>query len=225
MGSTVTLNKPIYLGQAILDLSKTLMYDFHYDYIKPEYDDRAKLLFTDTDSLCYEITTDDFYEDIAGDVSTWFDTSNYSKTHEIYTDQNKKVIGYFKDEASGQQISEFVGLRSKLYAFKIHDFGKKCKGVKKPVVKNYITLQNYKDCLFNNKIHFEKLNTFRSRKHNIMTDCITKVALSANDDKRIRDFKIGAYGQRTTRFCARLKIWKTKPTTRKMSQSAAYYID
>ena len=119
--STVTLNKPIYLGQAILDLSKTLMYDFYYDYIKPKYDDRAKLLFTDTDSLCYEITTDDFYEDIAGDVSTWFDTSNYSKTHEIYTGQNKKVIdiGYFKDKAGGQQISEFVGLRSKLYAFNL----------------------------------------------------------------------------------------------------------
>ena len=153
--STVVLNKPIYLGQTILDISKTLMYDFHYGYIKPKYGDRARLLFTDTDSLCYEIQTEDFYEDIAEGVPKWFDTSNYPEGHPIQSDKNKKVLGMMKDEAGGKVIVEFVGLRSKLYAYKIHDgkTHKKCKGVKKPVVKDSITFENYKDCLFNKTIY------------------------------------------------------------------------
>jgi len=94
-------NKPIYLGMCILDLSKTLMYDFHYNYIKHKFDDRAKLLFTDTDSLCYEIKTDDFYMDIADDIESRFDTSDYPKDHPsgIKPEVNKKVLGMFKDEA------------------------------------------------------------------------------------------------------------------------------
>ena len=143
----VTLNKPIYLGQAILDLSKTLMYDFHYRYVKPKYGDRARLLFTDTYSLCYRIQTKDFYEHIADDVPRWFDTSNYPKGHPI-GGANNKVLGMRKDEAGGKSISEFVGLRSKLYAYKMDDgeADKKCKGVKKAVVKNSMTFENYKDC-------------------------------------------------------------------------------
>ena len=113
--STVMLNKPIYLGQAILDLSKTLMYKFHYEYIKPKYDNKAKLQFTDTDSLCYKIRTEDFYRDISIDASRRFDTSNYPKDHSggMPTGVNKKVLGMMKDEAGGKQITEFVGLRSK----------------------------------------------------------------------------------------------------------------
>ena len=184
--STVTLNKPIYLGQSILDLSKTLMYDFHYDYVKPKYGDNARLLFTDTDSLCYEIKTENFYEDIADDVPAKFDTSNYPKDHPI-AGHNKKVLGMMKDEAGGNIITEYVGLRSKLYAYKIQGGGedKKCKGVKKAVVRGCISLENYKDCLFNDKQHLARFNTFRSRKHEITTDRVTKVALSANDDKRL----------------------------------------
>ena len=98
---------------------------------------------------------------------------------------NKKVLGMMKDEAGGQQITEFVGLRSKLYAFKTETGSdKKRKGVKKAVVKNHITFDHYKDCLFENKIYNATFNTLRSRKHEITTDFITKVALSANDDKR-----------------------------------------
>ena len=77
--TTVRLNKPIQIGMSILDLSKTLMYKFHYDYVKPKWGDRATLLFTDTDSPCYEIKTDDFYEDISGDINEWYDTSNYDE--------------------------------------------------------------------------------------------------------------------------------------------------
>src|SRR5688572_17495544 len=95
-------NKPIYLGMCILDLSKTLVYDFHYNYIKKKYEDRAKLLFTDTDSLAYEIKTEDFYADIAPDIRSRFDTSDYPMNHPsgIETGVNKKVIGLFKDNRS-----------------------------------------------------------------------------------------------------------------------------
>ena len=114
-------DKPIYLGMCILDLSKTLMYDFHYNYVKKKYGDNAALLFTDTDSLAYEIKTDDFYADISNDVESRFDTSDYSKDHPsgIKTGVNKKVISMFKDEASGKQIEEFVGLRAKLDSYKM----------------------------------------------------------------------------------------------------------
>ena len=117
-------NKPTYVGMSILDLAKLHMYDFHYNYIKPKNGDRTKLLFTDTDSLMYAIQTDDFYKDIASDVLEKFDTSNYPKNHPsgIVTDFNKKVIGMFKDEAGGQQISKFVGLRAKLYAYLIDNW-------------------------------------------------------------------------------------------------------
>ena len=146
-------NKPIYLGLCILDLSKTLMYDFHYNYIKKKYGDNAMLLFTDTDSLAYEIKTDDFYADISNDVESRFDTSDYPKSHPsgIRTGVNKKVIGMFKDEASGKQIEEFVGLRAKLYSYKMFDDQtehKKCKGIKKNVEQKTITHDDYKDCLF-----------------------------------------------------------------------------
>ena len=123
--SKVTLNKPIYLGQAILDLSKILMYNFHYGYVKPKYGDRARLLFTDTDSLCYRIQTEDFYEDISENVPKWFDSSNYPKGHPI-GGANKKVLGMRKDEAGGRQITEFVGLRFKLYAIGIEKYEGRC---------------------------------------------------------------------------------------------------
>ena len=174
---------------SILDLSKTLMYEFHYGYIKPKYGNNASLLFTDTDSLCYEIKTQDFYKDISNDVTKRFDTSNYNENHprEIPTGMNERVIGMMKDEAGGKQITEFVGLRSKLYAYKM-DSGKeakKCKGVKKVVIKNKITLEDYKNCLCTKGDQQRTMNAIRSRQHNIHTESITKIALSANDDKRI----------------------------------------
>ena len=108
----LTFDKPVYLGMHISELSKTLMFDFHYNYIKKKYGDKAKLLFTDTDSLMYEIQTEDFYEDIKGDVKDRFDTSDYPSNHPsgIPTGCNKKVLGMFKDEAGGKIINEFVGL-------------------------------------------------------------------------------------------------------------------
>ena len=127
--TSLYFNKPVYLGAAILDIGKTLMYAFHYNYIKPKYGERAKLLFTDTDSLMHLIQTEDFYRDIAGDVHERFDTSNYPKDHAsgIETSVNKKVIGMFKDEAGGRQITKFVVSRAKLYSYVLAK--EKCEGV------------------------------------------------------------------------------------------------
>ena len=119
----IRFNKPIYVGFCILDLSKTLMYDFHYNYIVKKYGKRQKLLFTDTDSLAYEIKAEDFYQDISNDVEEKFDTSNSAKNHPsgIKTGCNKKVIGMMKDECGGEQILEFVGLRAKMYSYKVNE--------------------------------------------------------------------------------------------------------
>ena len=107
----VYFNKPVYIGMNILDLTKSLMYDFHYNYIKTKYEDKAKLLFTDTDSLAYEIRTKDFYKDINPDIEKRFDTCDYPTNHPagIKTWVNSKAHGMFKDEAGGKQIVEFVG--------------------------------------------------------------------------------------------------------------------
>ena len=159
-------DKPVYLGMCILDLSKTLMYDFHYNYIKQKYGDKAKLLLTDTDSLMYEIQTEDFYKDINGDVKDRFDTSGYPPNHPsgIPSGFNKKVLGMFKDEVNGNVIEEFVGLRAKLYSYKMFEGeeSKKCKGVKKSVVKKSITHEDYKKCLTDRKPQLRKMNVIRS---------------------------------------------------------------
>ena len=183
-------NKPIYLGMCILDISKTHMYDFHYNYIKAKYDEAAKLLFTDTDSLCYEIKTEDFYSDISADVESKFDTSEYPAEFGAIgfpVGKNKKVIGMFKDEAAGKQIEEFVGLRAKLYSYRLYEGEetKKCKGVKKAVIKKSITHEDYKDCLFTRREQLRSMNVIRSRLHEVYTEEINKIALSADDDKRV----------------------------------------
>ena len=123
----VKMNKSVYLGMSILDISKTLMYKFWYDYIKPKYGDRAKLCYTDTDSFAIHNITKEFYEDIAGDVERWFDTSNYDGNDErlLPIGKNKKEIGFFKDELGGKIMKEFCGLKAKTYAYLMDDDSEK----------------------------------------------------------------------------------------------------
>ncbi|CAH3196323.1 unnamed protein product, partial [Porites evermanni] len=165
----VYFNKPVYVGQAILDLSKTLMFNFHYSYIKEKYKSKAELLFTDTDSLMYQIHTDDFYDDISNDILEKFDTSDYPPSHPsgIPTGVNKKVIGMFKDEVAGRQITHFIGLRPKLYTFKIEDgyTSKKCKGVKKSVVKKGIDFEHYFECLFTGEKQMRTMKIIRNNRN------------------------------------------------------------
>ena len=115
----VKMNKPLYLGQAILDISKTLMYEFWYDYIKLKYGDKARLCYMDSDSFIIYIETEDFYKDIANDVDKWFDTKNYDKNDKrpLPIGKNKKVIGMFKDELGGKIITKNAALRAKVYAY------------------------------------------------------------------------------------------------------------
>ena len=186
--TSLTMNKPVYLGMCILDLSKTIMYEFYYNYLKHKYGDKVKLLFSDTDSLMCEIETEDFYKDISGDVKDRFDTSDYPENHPsgIPTGINKKVLGMMKDEAGGKTIKEFVGLRAKLYSFVMDDGEetKKCKGVKKQVVESSIRHEHYKTCLTTGKELLRKQNILRSYNHEVYTEEVNKIALSAQDDKR-----------------------------------------
>ena len=186
----VVMNKLVYLGQAILDLSKIIMYEFHYDYMVPKYGlEKLKLCYMDTDSLVYDIKTEDFYEDIANDVEARFDTSGYSKTdfRPLPIGINKKVIGLMKDELGGKIMTDFVALRPKLYSYKKLDGSedKKCKGIKKCVVKKTLTFEDYKACLFNDSTGYRSQLIFRSAKHEVHTIEVNKVALNRDDDKRI----------------------------------------
>ena len=192
----VKMNKPIYLGLSILEISKTLMYEFWYDYMKPKYGNKVKLCYMDTDSFIMDIKTNDFYEDIASDVENRFDTSNYevntSETsalarRSLPTGKNKKVIGLMKDELGGKIISEFVTLRPKTYVFLTDDGkeDKKAKGTKKCVIKKMIKFNDYKKCQLNDEVILKSQQRFISKKHDVYTENINKIALSNNDDKRI----------------------------------------
>ena len=148
----VVMNKPVYLGQAILDLSKIVIYEFHYDYMKLKYGNNLTLCYMYTHSLVYNFKTEDFYEDIAPDVETRFDTSGKSKedARPLPIGLNKKVIELMKDELGGKIMTERVALRPKLYAYRKLDGveDKKCKGIKKCVVKKTFVFDDYKKCLF-----------------------------------------------------------------------------
>ena len=188
MGKTeITMNKPVYLGQEILDLSKTLMYEFHYDYMRPKYGSKVKLYYMDTDNFVYEIETEDFYRDIAKDVEKRFDTNGYSK-HEnrpLPIGENKKVISLMKDNLGGKIMTEFVALRARMYAYRKIDKEveeKRCKGTKKCVVSEGLTFKDYKACLLDGEaIYRESKFSLRTR------DTVNKhkIALNRDDDKRL----------------------------------------
>ena len=167
----VKMNKLIYLGMSILDISKTLMYEFWYDYIKPKYQDRAKLCYMDTDSLIIHIKTDNFYKEIANDVEKQFDTSNYDDNDKrpLPVGKNKKVIGLFEHELGGKIIKEFVVLREKTYSYLTDDDSEdeKAKGTKKCVIKRRLMFGNYIDCLFNDKTILKSQQKFKSDCHNV----------------------------------------------------------
>ena len=190
------MNKPIYLGLSILEISKILMYEFLYDYMKPKYDNNVKLCYVDTDSFIMNIKTNDFYEDIANDVENRFDNSNYEVNRPLPMGKKKKVIGLMKDELGGKIITEFVTLRPKRYSFLTDDGkeDKKAKGTNKCVIKKMIKFNDYKKCLLNDEVILKSQQRFISKKHDVYTENINKIALSNNDDKRmISSNKITSY--------------------------------
>ena len=201
----VKMNKLIYLGQAILDISKTLMYEFQHGYIKLKYGDKARLCYTDTDSLVIYVETEDFSKDIAGDVEKWFDTTNYDEKDQrpLPIGINKKVIGMFKDELGGKNMIEFCALRAKTYTFLLDDDTekKRAKGTKRCIIKKEIMFERYKDCLFNDKTIIKSQQRFRSDHHNVQTEEVSKIALSSNDSKILQTYdKITTYPHGTNAF-------------------------
>ena len=187
----VWMNKPVYVGMSILDLSKTLMFSFQYEYVKKKWE-KAEVLYSDTDSLVLKIETDDFFADISGDVAEWFDTNDYAKNHPAVLEglpivkENKKKIGLMKDECGGKIVTEWVALRPKLYSFLTEDGEKqKAKGLKKSMKNKSLRHENFLKCLRTGESQTRKQCLFRSRDHHIFTENMVKVALSANDDKRI----------------------------------------
>ena len=188
----VVMSKPVYLGQAILDISKTLMYEFWYDYLKPKYGDKVKLCYMDTDNFIVHIETEDFYEDIASNVDKWFDTSAYNEDNNrpLPIGKNKKVIGKFKDEMNGKIMIENYNARAKTYTFKLDDDKetKRAKGTKKCVIKKDLTFENYKESVLKNKLIIRSQLRFKSDHHNVYTEEIDKIEISSNDDKRLQTF-------------------------------------
>ena len=212
---TVQLNKPIYAGFSIPELSKYHMYNFHYNIMKPKYNEKIELLMTDTDSLVYKIETDDFYKHMY-DMREYFDMSEYSKSNPFYDDTNKKVIGKFKDETGDNVINRFVGVRSKVYSFetenpkydetnnkvigKFKEEKKKLKGIPKIIVKKQIKLDDYLKCVVENKDKIiDGIVGFRTKDLMNYTTIQSKVALRNKDTKRIWNGTISyAYGHDAT---------------------------
>ena len=221
----VLMNKLVYLGQAILDISKTLMYKFFYDYLKPKYGVKVKLCYIDTDSFFLHIQTEDFYKDTANDVNEWFDTSGYKEkiNRPLVKGINEKEIGKFKDELNGIAMIEFCAPRAKTYAFKDDDDKKtkKAKGTKKCVIKNDLKLEDYKDSVLKNKTILRSQKRFKSDHHCVFTEEVNKVAISSNDDKRIQDFHgitTHAYGT------SALKVCESEMLVKKMGQTNCYIL-
>ena len=183
--SRLVLNRPVYVGMSILDLSNTLMYDFYYGQLKNQYGDRCQLLYTDTDSLLLEIQTKDVYRDM-GKHAELYDTSDYPREHPLHSVENKKVVGKMTDECAGRPIAEYIGLRPKMYSIlEVNgDNIKKAKGVKKYVVKKHIRHNQYREALFEKTTFHHSMNVLRSERHHIYGQHFHKVWLSPFDSKR-----------------------------------------
>ena len=167
------MNKPVYLSLSIIDLSKTVVYEFWYDYLKPKYSENSKLCYMDTGSFIVHVKTNDNYKDIAEDVETRFDTSNLELDRTLPKGKNKKVIGLMKEELPEEIMKKFVGLRAKAYSYlkeNNNNEDKEAKGTKKCVCVMLLKTQEI----------------FRSEKHNVFTEEINKIALSSNDDNRMQ---------------------------------------
>ena len=201
--TTLKLNKPVYVGFSILEVSKLLMYEFHYDHMVPKYKDNLSLCFTDTDSLLYDIKTKDIYKDMENDRDM-YDFSEYPFEHPLFSKDNKKVIGRMKDEMNSLSLTEFIGLCAKSYSLLFNGLVKdniivdlivresqKTKGIKEAVKKKHLRHEHFKDSLFNLKTITVTQNVIKSREHTISSYHMTKSALRAFDTKRwIKDDNI-----------------------------------
>ncbi|XP_022183243.1 uncharacterized protein LOC111042849 [Myzus persicae] len=186
----IKFDKPIYIGFAVLEISKTLMYDYHYNVMQRHYNDKIRLMYTDTDSLVYRITTEDFYKDAIDNpiLLNRMDTSNLPRDHPCYVGTRARIPGLFKDETEGRVMSEFVALRAKSYSYKIAGWEAiVAKGIRGHVVRNHLTLDDHKRCLFENDNNdaYRVNMSIRSFKHQVKTIKSLKKTLNRFDDKRV----------------------------------------
>lgn len=193
MKRSVVLDKPMYAGFCILELSKHLMYDFHYNVVKKLYPGKALVCFTDTDSLLYKLTDGPDCYDFVYNLKGYFDTSNYAKDFVtktgkvLHSNENAKVIGKFKDECGSEAALEFVGLRSKMYSLlvkKDKPSKRTAKGVKRGYVEKHVRHEMYLHTLKSRRGTRAEFVAFRSRGHTVQTVNFNRVCLSAYDDKR-----------------------------------------
>ena len=195
--SELLLNKPIYLGMSILDLSKVHMYSFFYDVLKAKYEKNIRLIYTDTDSYVLQTFTEDIHEDWkeikdasprgSRSISDYMDFSGYDKNHPSYDPTNKKVLGKFKDEMDGKIITNFIALRPKMYCLKVFNekkVEKKAKGVPKNTVKKDLDMKDYENTLHKHKPKNVNFNAIRSKNHQIYSINQSKVGLTSYDNKR-----------------------------------------
>ena len=202
----IKVNSPICLGFSIIEISQTLMYEFWYDYIKPTYQDNAKLCYMDTGSFIINIKTEDFYEDIVDDFEKRFDTSNCEVNRPFPKGKNKKVTELMKTELEGKVMTKLAALRPKTYLYLMNDGknDKKAKRTKKCVIKTTLKFNDYKDCLLNNEIILKSQQRFKSEAHNVYTEEVNKITLSSNDGKIFRTYdRITSYpyGARAGNVC------------------------
>lgn len=199
----INYNKPFYLGFCILELSKTVLYDFFYGVIKTEFGQNASLLYTDTDSLIIKVFTDNFYKFMRKNLNH-FDTSNYKLGNKFNIPKGPSILGRMKDEFPADPIIGFFGTGAKAYCVKsMENEMKKAKGVKKSVVLKELAIDDYKKIVEMGGLIFRKMNTFRSELHDIYTEMKNKVALSYHDDKRFvipNTTKTLPWGHRDIRF-------------------------
>ena len=171
----------------ILDIRKTLMCEFWYDYVKPKNNDKAKLCYMDTDNFVINSFTELVFEDINNDDQRWFYTSNFEKNDKrsLQTGANKKVIGKFKDELGGKIMKDFCARRAKTYTYLLKDDSemKKATGVKRCIIKRSLMFENYQVSLFNNKAIMRSQLRFKSDHHNVHTEEVNDIVLNCNDDR------------------------------------------
>ena len=191
------MDKPVYLGLSILEIRKTLMYECQYNYIKPKYQQNAKLCCIDTDSFIIHIQTEDVYEDITGDVE---------KIDRLFpTGKKKKVVGLLKDELGGKIMTEFIAFIPKTCSYLMDDgtSDKKAKGTKKCEIKQRLKFNDYRNCLIKSQ------QRFKSEAHNLYTGELTRlhyVAMVIKDCKLLRELQHIHMDRITAKTCKKVLL-------------------
>jgi hypothetical protein len=209
--SQVLMNRPIYVGFSVLEISKLKMYTFHYDHMKIKYPlpGQVNLLYMDTDSFMYEFYTENLYEDMRDDLIEHYDTSDYPQAHSNYSSQNKKVLGKWKDELNSEPIQEIVALKAKMYSVMSLSGSEKkvAKGIPRVFLRKHISHKDYKQCLEKGYSKPAKAATIRSVNHHLYTMIVQKKGLDANDTKRVvlqnnsNTLPFGHYRLKDSKWC------------------------